>query len=87
MTLGTTVTLNDVNGDCPVSTNVAVNNPSDSSAEYLCSLNPTQVTKIEAIHQVNKLQQNFTYKIHIAISLSMLVLIEMYGFQKRCTEK
>ena len=42
-----TVTLNDVNSDSPVSTSVAVSTPSDSSAEYLCSLNPTQATKIE----------------------------------------
>ena len=42
-----TVTLNEFNSDPLDSTNVAVSTPSDSSAEYLCSLNPTQVTKIE----------------------------------------
>ena len=48
-----TITLNGVNCDSPVSTNVAVNNPSDSSAEYLDPLNPTQATKFEALQQVN----------------------------------
>ena len=43
--LGMTVTLNDANRDLPVSTNVTFIDPSDSSAEYLVSLNPTQTTK------------------------------------------
>jgi len=43
------ITLNDVNCDTPVNTNVTVNNPSDSSAEYLDALNPTQATKIKGI--------------------------------------
>ena len=43
--LGMTVTLNDANCDSPVSTNVTFINPSDSSAEYLVTLNPTQATK------------------------------------------
>ena len=44
-----TVTLNGVNCDSPVSSNVAVNTPSDSSAEYLDSLNPIQATKFEVL--------------------------------------
>ena len=48
--LAMTVTLNGVKGDSPVSSNVAVNIPSDSSAEYLDSLNPTQATKFGALH-------------------------------------
>ena len=44
VTLAMTVTLNGICCDVPVNTNVAVNNPPDSSAEYLESLNPTQVT-------------------------------------------
>ena len=43
--LGMTVTLNDANCDFPVSTNVTIIDPSDSSAEYLVTLNPTQATK------------------------------------------
>ena len=53
-----TVTLNDVNSDPPVSTNIAVSNPLGSSAEYLCSLNPTQATKIEPTNHVNKSQEH-----------------------------
>ena len=64
MTLAITVTLNDVNNDPPVSTNVAVSNPLGSSAEYLCSLNPTQTTKIVPTHHVNKLQEH----VHIHMS-------------------
>ena len=44
-----TVTLNDVDSDSPVSTNVTVNIPSDSIAEYLDPLNPTQVTKFKVL--------------------------------------
>jgi len=50
LTSAMTITLNDVNCGTPVNTNVAVNNPSDSSAEYLVSLNPTQATRIEVIY-------------------------------------
>ena len=46
VTLTMTVTLNDVNCGFPVNTNVTLIDPSDSSAEYLDALNPTQVTKI-----------------------------------------
>jgi len=49
LTSAMTMTLNDANCDTPVNTNVAVNNPSDSIAEYLVALNPTQATKIKAI--------------------------------------
>ena len=59
-----TVTLNDVNSDPLVSANVAVSTPSGSSAEYLCSLNPTQATKIEPTHHVNKSQEH----VHIYVS-------------------
>ena len=41
-----TVTLNDVDCDSPVSTNVTFIDPLDSSAEYLDALNPTQATEI-----------------------------------------
>ena len=49
VTLAMTVTLNGICCDMPVNTNVAVNNPSDSIAEYLELLNPTQATKIKGI--------------------------------------
>ena len=49
VTLVMTITLNDVDSDSPVSTNVAVNIPSDSIAEYLDPPNPTQVTKFKVL--------------------------------------
>ena len=48
VTVAITVTLNGVDSDSPVSTNVTVNIPSDSNAEYLDSLNPTQATRKES---------------------------------------
>ena len=76
--LAITVTLNGVDCNSPVSNNVAVNTPSDSSAEYLESLNPTQVPKFEEVHQVNKFQYIFIihqYLIHcITISTHCVCL-------------
>ena len=78
-----TITLNDVNCDTPVNTNVAVTNPSDSSAEYLVSLNPTQATKIKVILQVN----NDTY-IHTYIHTDRQTDRSHYIYQcYNCTAK
>ena len=47
----------------PFNTNVTtvVNNPSDSSAEYLELLNPTQVTEIITIYPINVIKQYMYY--------------------------
>ena len=54
MELAITVTLKGVDCDSPVSNKVAVSIPSDSSAEYLELLNPTQVTKFEEVRTSSK---------------------------------
>ena len=58
VTVAITVTLNGVDSDSPVSTNVTVNIPSDSNAEYLDSSNPTQATRKESKQNILEQQIN-----------------------------
>ena len=79
VTFAMTVTLNGICCDMPFNANVTtvVNNPSDSSVEYLESLNPTQVTEIITICSINELKTIYVlYKLSQTLFINITVLKE-----------